>query len=176
MWATMRLSAYVHWSLAVYLWAVEWIPLGNWNKQKGETLLVALLNGSGIAPDDIFTMAFVTAPAVVFWIACTRRNAWFAFLTIILDLAWLAMQIQSWWIPYIFGARLRWQIEYAHGPTTKVLPSFGNHVAPDGMHFVITVLLVAGITTAGYGIRQLLASRRLISSAQQSERGAARIT
>ena len=172
----MRLSACLHWLLAAYLWAVEWIPLGNWNRQKGERLLVALLNGHAIASDDIFTMAFVTAPAVVFWIAYTRRNVWFAFLTIILDLVWLAMQIQSWWIPYIFGARLRWQIQYAHGPTTKVLPSFGSHVAPDGMHFVITVLLVAGITTAVYGIRQLLASRRVISSAQQSEHRVARIT
>ena len=72
-----------------------------------------------------------------------------------LDAFWAFMQIQSWWIPYLFGTKQEWQIRYAHGPTTKVLPSFGNHVAPDGMHFVIHVFLVAAMITGALGLREL---------------------
>lgn len=43
----------------------------------------------------------------------------------------------------------------------KILPSFGNHVAPDGMHLMIQVLLVAALITGVAGLGQIkLAQRR----------------
>jgi len=80
---------------------------------------------------------------------------WFALPGLSLDVVWLLKQIQSWWLPYIFGTDRTWQLEYAKGPTTIVLPSFGHHVAPDGMHFVIHVLLVAALMTGLAGLRQV---------------------
>ena len=106
-------------------------------------------------------LAFVTLPAVLFWIAYKRNSLWFGLLALTFDVVWLVMQIQSWWVPYILGTEKSWQLAYAQGPTTKVLPSFGHHVAPDGMHFLIHVLLVTALITGVAGLRQMkLAPRK----------------
>jgi hypothetical protein len=97
-------------------------------------------------------LAFVTLPAVLFWIAYKRNSLWFAVSALTLDVVWLVMQIQSWWLPYILGTD--------RGPTTKVLPSFGHHVAPDGMHFMIHVLLVGALVTGFAGLRQIRLAQR----------------
>jgi len=155
----IRRSAWVHWLLTGYLWLIIWIPLGNWNRQKDENLLPALLEGKGIQWGDITLLEFVTLPAALFWVAYKRHSFWFAVVALVGDLAWLAMQVQSWWLPYISGTPEPWQLKYAQGPTTKVLPSFGNHVAPDGMHLLISVLLVAALITGARALRQLRAPR-----------------
>lgn len=150
----MRLSAWLHWLLATYLWLIAWIPLGNWNRQREGTLLQAIQSGAGVHAGDWGMLAFVTLPAVLFWVAYRRNSFWLAVPALTLDVVWLVLQIQSWWIPYIFGTE-GWQLAFAKGPTTKVLPSFGHHVAPDGMHFLIHVLLVAALMTGIAGLRQL---------------------
>ncbi|HEV2198082.1 MAG TPA: hypothetical protein VGR55_21045 [Candidatus Acidoferrum sp.] len=150
----MRLSARLHWLLSAYLWLIAWIPLGNWNRQREGTLLQAIHSGAGVHAGDWGMLVFVTLPAVLFWVAYRRNSFWLAVLALTLDVVWLVLQIQSWWIPYIFGTE-GWQLAYAKGPTTKVLPSFGHHVAPDGMHFLIQVLLFAALMTGIVGLRQL---------------------
>jgi len=150
----MKLSAWLHWLLAAYIWLIAWIPLGNWNGQR-EGTLTALLGGRGIGAGDLGFLAFVSLPAVLFWVAYKHNSLWFALAALTFDLVWLVMQIQSWWLPYIFGTDKSWQLAYAKGPTTKVLPSFGNHVAPDGMHFMIHVLLIAALIAGLAGLRQV---------------------
>jgi hypothetical protein len=156
----MRLSAWLHCLLTGYLWLIAWIPLGNWNRQREGTLLSALLRGERIEAADWGLLVFVTLPSVLFWVAYKRNNFWSGIAALVVDTVWLAMQIQSWWIPYIFGTDREWQLQYAKGPTTKVFPSFGHHVAPDGMHFLIHVLLVAALITGVSGLRQLKGARR----------------
>jgi hypothetical protein len=151
----MKRSAWLHLSLTLYIWLISWIPLGNWNRQREGTLLQALLGGRGIQAEDLGMLVFVTLPGVLFWLAYKRGSFWVALPALTLDAVWLVMQIQSWWLPYIFGTDKRWQLAYAKGPTTKLLPSFGNHVAPDGMHFMIHVLLVAALFTGVAGLRQI---------------------
>jgi hypothetical protein len=151
----IRYSAWFHFLLAAYLWLVAWIPLGNWNRQRDGQLLPALLNGHRIGADDVFLLAFITLPAVLFWVAYKRRSFWFGVGALAFDGVWLWMQLQSWWKPYLFGTNVRWQLEYVKGPTTKILPSFGGHVAPDGMHLLIHILLVAAMTTGLVAIVQL---------------------
>ncbi len=158
----MKTGAALHSLLAAYLWLISWIPLGNWNRQRDAPLLPALLAGRGIGAADIGMLVFVSLPAVLFWIACRRNRFWPGAGALCLDAAWLWMQLQSWWIPYAFGAHARWQLEYAKGPTTKILPSFGNHVAPDGMHAVIGVLLAAAL---GSGIAALAGRLRPVRRA-----------
>ena len=156
----MKHSAWLHWLLAAYLWLIAWIPLGNWNRQREGTLLTALLGGRGIEAGDLGFLAFVSLPAVLFWVAYKRNSFWLALSALTLDVVWLLLQIQSWWLPYIFGTDRSWQLAYAKGPTTKVLPSFGNHVAPDGMHFMIHVLLIVALITGLAGLRQIKLSQR----------------
>jgi len=131
------------------------IPIGNWNRQRDPQLIPALLQGQRIESSDVAMLAFISLPAVLFWLAYKRRWFWAGIAALSVDAVWLWMQIQSWWIPYVFGTSIKWQLDYAKGPTTKVLPSFSNHVAPDGMHFAIHILLVAALTTGVIALQQL---------------------
>jgi hypothetical protein len=66
---------------------------------------------------------------------------------------WAALQIQSWWVPWIFGANeraLRNQ-QFLHR-TFKIFPSSTSHPAPDGMHFVLDLLLFFVVVTALIGL------------------------
>ena len=156
---TIRRAAWLHNLLSGYLWIVASVPLGNWNRQRDELLLSALLHGHGIAVADPAMLAFISLPAVFCWIAYRRRSVRFAGLALAFDAAWLGMQIRSWWVPYVLGTPNGWQVTYAHGPTTKLLPSFGNHLAPDAMHFTIHVLLAGAVVMAALGTRQLWGQR-----------------
>ena len=151
----LRYGAWAHMLLTAYLWLVACIPLGNWNRQRDPQLIPALLGGTGITVGDLFMLFFVTIPAVLFWVTYRQRRFWVGVLALGFDVLWLWMQIQSWWIPYLLGTNAQWRLDYAKGPTTKVLPSFGNHVAPDGMHFVIDILLGAALITGLIALRQL---------------------
>ena len=166
----IRYAAWQHNVLSGYLWIVASIPLGNWNRPAGELLLPAILNGHGVGVADLAMLAFISLPAVFCWIAYRWRNVWFAGLALVFDAVWLWMQIQSWWVPYVLGTPSAWQVRYAHGPTTKVLPSFGSHLAPDGMHFAIHVLLVGAMVTGAFGVRQLAGRGALGQAARTRSR------
>jgi len=163
----MKRSAWFHWLLAIYLWLITCIPLGNWNRQHDRTLFETLARGGKLDVGDVIFLALVVLPAILFWVGYQKRNLWFAIVALVLDAVWLVLQIQSWWIPYIFVTDVSWQLAYAKGRTTKVLPSFGNHVAPDGMHFVISVLIVAAMITGIVGLRQMKQRRAESPIAQQ---------
>ena len=148
----IKLSLWLHFSLTAYLWLIDLIPLGNWNYQQDDYLLTALIKGKGIDAADVGLLVFITLPAVLFWVGYKKRNIWFCIAALLVDAIWLVMQILSWWVPYIAGTNKTWQLEYANSPTTKILPSFGNHVAPDAMHFVIHALLISELITGIWGI------------------------
>jgi len=150
----IKLSLWLHCILTGYLWLVALIPLGNWNYQRGDYLFTALIKGKGIESGDVGLLVFITLPVVLFWFGYKKRNIWFCITALVVDIIWIVMQILSWWVPYIAGTNKTWQLEYAKGPTTKILPSYGNHVAPDAMHFVIHVLLFLEIVAGVYGIYQ----------------------
>ena len=141
-----------------YLWLISFVPLGNWNVQPAPSMSSALLTGHSLQSGDIGFLVFVSLPAALFWTAYWRKSIVVASLALFFDLFWLLMQVQSWWAPYVTGNAKAWQIEYAHGRTTKLLPSFGTHVAPDGMHILITLLIVAGMLT---GLLALRAQRQM---------------
>lgn len=151
----MKRPMWLHGLLALYVWVIESVPLGNWNRQQGDRLLIQLVQGRVPDSGDLFTLAFVALPALLFWIAYRRSSMRLAISALIVDVIWLWMQIQSWWVPYLFGTAIQWQIDYSHGPTTKILPSFGNHVAPDGMHLMIDALLAAAMIAGILAVRNL---------------------
>ena len=151
----LKYGLWLNWSLAIYLWLVDLISLGRWNYQTEPHLISVLINGGRLTIADISFLICVLLPAIAFTIGYYLANKWIIGVALIADLIWLTLQILSWWVPYIFGTKKQWQINYAHLPTTKILPSFGNHIAPDGLHTVISILLIAAIFfTIGY-LRQV---------------------
>jgi hypothetical protein len=146
-WLMAKISLWVHWLLAAYLWLVSLVSLGRWNAQPEPHLVAALRAGQSLTRGDAAFLGFVALPALLFTLAVLRRSRLAAASALICDLIWLALQILSWWIPYIFGTAKPWQVRYGKGPTTKILPSFGLHVAPDAMHLLITILIVAALWT-----------------------------
>jgi hypothetical protein len=62
---------------------------------------------------------------------------------------WLVVQVVSWWIPYAFGASDTWMATYQRvfSHSTQLLPSVGRHLAPDGVHIVLSLLLAAVVVT-----------------------------
>ncbi len=71
------------------------------------------------------------------------------WLGLIGDTVWLFLHVNSLWKPYIFGASPSYARMYARvfSRTTKLLPNFGVHLAPDAMHIFIDVFLIAVIVT-----------------------------
>jgi hypothetical protein len=155
----MRLGAWLHWVLAGYLWLLTWVSLGNWNAQDEPHLMASLMAGNSLEVGDVGFLLFITMPAVLFWIAYRRGSLIYGYLALVFDALWMLMQVQSWWVPYVFGTSKAWQLAYAKGRTTKVLPSFGAHVAPDGMHLMISILLIASIAVSLRGLSELRARR-----------------
>ena len=83
-----------------------------------------------------------------------RTLLWFGLLG---DTVWLLLHIMSLWMPYIRGASPQYAGMYARvfGRTTKLLPNFGNHLAPDAMHILIDVFVIAVIVTLVPYLRSL---------------------
>lgn len=75
---------------------------------------------------------------------------------------WLYLQIQTWWVPYLFGASEHWQEVYnrVFSHSTKILPTFGNHLAPDAMHLTIQLLLFVIVISSIVGLVQLHRRKR----------------
>ena len=76
------------------------------------------------------------------------------------DTVWLLLHIYSLWMPYILGASPQYATMYTRvfGRTTKLLPNFGSHLAPDAMHIFIDVFVIAVIVTLVLYMRSLRAS------------------
>lgn len=141
--------------LAAYFQAIVWFPLGAWNDQPGKRLIEVVRSGE--VPLAAFGFAFVMLlPVVLFGLAYLRRWAWLMWLGLGGYAVWAVLQIQSWWIPYIFGADARaLHNQKALERTTKILPSFPDHPAPDAMHFVLDVLLFAAVALTLVGLFRL---------------------
>jgi hypothetical protein len=75
---------------------------------------------------------------------------------------WLYFQVQTWWVPYLFGACKNWQEIYhrVFAQSTKILPSFGNHLAPDAMHLTIQLLLFVIVISTIVGLVQIQQSKK----------------
>jgi hypothetical protein len=69
---------------------------------------------------------------------------------------WAMLEIQSWWIPWILGADQRaLNNQKFLQRTYKIFPSSMGHPAPDGMHFVLNLLLFSVVVTIAVGLFQI---------------------
>ena len=176
----LRTSLFTQAILALYFQAIQWLPLGDWNNQcpSGDAVACGLghqgLSVPGIKPlgvlaleghlsaQDALYCACFTLPFWIFWLAYSRGWRWLMWLQVGSYSAWMALQIVSWWVPYVFGATDS-QVEHyqkVFGQATQLLPSFGRHLPPDGMHLVLQILLAAVLVSALIGFLKTRGAQR----------------
>ena len=99
-------------------------------------------------------MAAFAVPFVVFWFAYSRGLRWLMWICTLGYAIWLALQVKTWWVAYAFGASDSWLRVYRRvfSHSTQLLPSFGRHLPPDGMHLVLQVLLTATVVFTVVGL------------------------
>ena len=152
----LRFSLAVQLLLAVYFQTINWLHLGAWNNQPGFVPLITSVLAGPVDWESIGVSAFFVLPALLYVLAFRNRWRWLMWAGTLGYACWLYFQLQTWWVPYLFGASEHWQEVYhrvfAH--TTQILPSSGNHPAPDAMHLVIQILLVCIVVTSFTGLAQ----------------------
>lgn len=140
--------------LAAYFQAILWFPLGAWNDQPGKRLITLFAQGQALS-----VLGFAVAmllPVLLFALGIWKRWACLMWVGLIGYGVWAVLQIQSWWIPWIFGADQR-ALDNAKflERTYKIFPSSPGHPAPDAMHFVLDVLLFSAVLTIVLGLWEI---------------------
>ncbi len=130
--------------LTLYFQLIFWVRLGNLNAQTNFTPVYKLLIEKKLSIEDLAFLILFMIPVLVFYIGYIKNKYWLMVLSMIFYLAWLILQLTTWWVPYIFGASDEWYEVYNRTflNTHKILPSWGRHLAPDTMHLIIQVLLL----------------------------------
>lgn len=161
----LRRSLAVQIVLAVYFQLFAWFPLGSLNDQGGANnhpLIEQIRAGRATFADLLSCLAF-TLPALLFWFGYVKRLRILMWMCIAGYCVWLALQIETWWVAYIFGASESWQEVYhrVFSRTLKILPSFGTHLPPDALHFIMQILLLAAIVCGVIGLtRDLVKAKK----------------
>ena len=147
----LRASLVIQILLAAYFQAILWFPLGSWNDQPGKRLITLFSEGQALA---VLAVALaMLLPVLLFALALWKRWGWLMWLGLIGYGAWAVLQIQSWWIPWIFGASERaLKNQQFLQRTYKIFPSSSGHPAPDAMHFVLDLLLFSAVVTIAVGL------------------------
>jgi hypothetical protein len=153
----LRISLWTQFVLAIYFQIINWFSLGSWNNQSGFVPLIrSLISGKAEWTDIALISAFLI-PFLLCLLAYYKQLIWLLWVGVCGYSFWFFLQIKTWWIPYLLGASARWEEIYhrvfAH--TTKVIPSFGRHLAPDAMHLAIQLLLLILIMNLIIGLIQI---------------------
>jgi hypothetical protein len=96
-------------------------------------------------------------------LAATRRRWWPGLLiAVLVYLTWMALQITTFWVPYVVGASPRWQRIHAanFSETVQWLPRWDTHLPPDASHFVLQLILLVALVVTGFALRQGYRDRR----------------
>ncbi len=137
-------------------------PLGRWNDQPG--ISVSFSSGNMILGGAI------GGAQLLLLIGTVRRLKPLLWFGLLCDTVWLLLHVYSLWLPYILGASPQYAKMYARvwSSTTKLLPNFGNHLAPDAMHIFIDVFVIAVIVTLVSYLRSLQPARATIERPLQA--------
>ncbi len=127
-------------ALLAYFELCVLVPLGSWNDQPGFR---------PFSPANLMLGIIIALAQGLLLIGTLWRIRALLWLGLIGDTVWLFLHVNSLWKPYIFGASPSYARMYARvfSRTTKLLPNFGVHLAPDAMHIFIDVFLIAVIVT-----------------------------
>jgi hypothetical protein len=138
-WQRFALASQV--SLFIYFQACMWLPLYAWNDIWSFPPQHSLQSSIGPLAIGFGTGLLIAA---TIW-----RIHWLMWIGVLGHFLWFITQASTIWPPYIVGASEAYASTYHRvwGQTTKLLPSWGNHLAPDGMHILIQGLLVAVLSS-----------------------------
>lgn len=146
-WLGASLIAQV--ALSAYFQAINWVPMGRWNYQPGaQPLGVQAANGH-LALGDLGYVLLFLLPITLYLLAAWKNWSWLMWIGLVGYSVWLGLEVVGWWIPYAFGASDTWMKTYQRvfSQSTQLLPTFGRHLAPDGLHIVLSLLLVGVVST-----------------------------
>ncbi|MGA2299441.1 MAG: hypothetical protein ABSG77_01955 [Candidatus Acidiferrum sp.] len=147
----LKVSLMIQIILAVYFQAILWFPLGSWNDQPGKRLITLFSEGQALAVLG-FALAMLL-PVLLFALAFWKRWVWLMWVGLLGYGVWAVLQIQSWWIPWIFGAdQLALNNQKFLQRTYKIFPSSIGHPSPDAMHFVLDLLIFLAVATIALGL------------------------
>jgi hypothetical protein len=124
-------------ALLVYLELIEWVDLFPWNQ---------IRHGNGQATLDI-VLGLLMAGSIL---STLKRVKIGMALGALVYFVWLALQIQSFWVPYFRGASPRWKVTYARffADTVQIFPrTSADRLPPDASHFVLQVLIAVALVT-----------------------------
>jgi hypothetical protein len=131
---------------AAYLQFIEWVPVFPWND---------LSHGNAQEVLDV-----VLAIAQIAFAACFARGWRWPMATGLAGYtAWLILQVDSWWRPYLLGGRTvgpRWYF----ARTYKFLPQIDHRPTPDAAHVLLQILLLLVIIAGVRAWRATGAAKR----------------
>ena len=130
-------------ALLIYLQVIEWVDLYPWNDIRG---------GNGQEALDI-----ALGLLMLLALAATRRRWWPGLLiAVLVYLTWMALQVTTFWVPYVVGASPRWQRIHAanFSETVQWLPRWDTHLPPDASHFVLQLVLLVALVVTAIALRQ----------------------
>ncbi|PCJ25561.1 MAG: hypothetical protein COA96_06990 [SAR86 cluster bacterium] len=118
--------------LLAYFSLDNYIPLTPWNQLE---LVGPQLRGTLLA---VITFGFIA-------IFLLRNMLWGICLGTIWAFVWFLLQLQQWWVPYLFGPTalhedFEWYFTGGYSLTYKILPLIENRPVPDGQHMVLQTL------------------------------------
>ena len=157
----LRLSLFAQAILALYFQVIQWLPLGSWNYQPEHSgltpfsnlpLSVLAVQGRLTAQAALLVIGCVL-PFAIFWFAYFRGLRWLMWMQVGFYSVWMAVEM-SWWVLYAIGRSDSEVQRYQRifGLSTQLLPSFGRHLPPDGVHLVLHILLAAVLVSAVVGL------------------------
>jgi hypothetical protein len=157
----LRISLATQFLFTLYFQMINWVSLGSWNYQPDFVPFFSSVVSGQIEWSDIGILSLFILPFALFLLAYWKRWRWLMWADTAGYAVWLILQVQTWWIPYLFGASDHWQKVYhrVFANSTKILPSFGNHLAPDAMHLTIQLFLFVIVTSAILGLIQMKRSK-----------------
>lgn len=122
--------------LLYYEW-FEWVNVFPWNN---------VVYGNGQALLDVL-LGLVLAGLLL---GPLLRLRWLVGVAALLCFLWLLLQIQGWWLPYVFGTSASGMRFYQHwfSQTLKVLPPIADHPIPDVGHMVLQGCIVLALVTS----------------------------
>lgn len=158
----LRISLVTQFLLAGYFQIVNWFSLGSWNYQPGFVPMFSSVASGKLLWGDVGILSMFLLPFLLFALAYLKRWNWLMWVGALGYTIWLYLQVQTWWVPYLFGASKNWQEIYhrVFARSTKILPSFGNHLAPDAMHLTIQLLLFVIVISTIVGLVQIQQSKK----------------
>lgn len=140
--------------LGLYLQLVEWVDLGPWNN---------FVQGSnGQEQVDLLLGVLTVVLALSLW----RGGRIAALGAVAATGAWAALQIATWWVPYLQGATPAWQRTYARwfADNVQVLPGDATHLPPDANHLLLHILIAVAF------VLSLIAARAARGSSPPARR------